>query len=567
MSNTVMLIDDEPHILAAYQRRLGKQFDIVTADSPKKALELIESHGPFAVVVSDLRMPGMDGVTLLKTIRDMSPETARIMLTGYGDLGSVVEAVNEGRIHKYLTKPTPAGVLAESIREAMAYHAQQTSMQAAAGRLTTEAVRHRTTQQKAQRIDATTGLPNRKSTLEALERKIERHAEDGGVFTVVVVDIDNFTKLNATWGAEAGDQVLSVVADRLASVLDEGGVIGRWGSDSILFSMDFGEVSDLVRDVLDGIGDIVGQGVNWDCDYIPVALSMGAARYPNDGDDAKDLIHRAEIALERARAGTAPNPCVYSPEPLPVQDGRPRMLAIDQLELHYQPQIDIKDGKPVAAEALLRWRQPDGELKAPADFNDEATRAGLIVPIGAWAVAEACRTAARWRDRGLRIPVAVNISALQVDNPGFVDTVKDAVKQSGIDPDMLELEINECEMLRATETVNNGLEELDAFGVRLCIDDFGSQYASLGNLVSHPFKKMKLEPAFVARMDEDKRVETVLRWTIGLADACGMRIVVEGVETEAQKESLLTHGCYYAQGYLFCEPLTEEDFLARYQPN
>lgn len=561
MNEAILLVDDEPALLSAYKRHLGSHYTVETACSGDEGLRRLAEAGPFAVVVSDFKMPGMDGIAFLRRVKEAYPDTARILLTGYGDMDVAVDAVNEGGVQHFLTKPTPAAVLCRYIDDSAHSHQRQVELRETVKRLNGEQLHTRAQRSRSSRFDPVTGLMSRKALGIALapwaEDLISRHSAG----TIVTVDIDRFAKLNAGFGEKAGDHVLSTTADRLAGVVEDRSIVGRWDSGSLLFTMNFGESEELVGIFLEQVREMLSQDVVYDGESIPIGVSIGAVcLQPGDIDPARATA-LAELALSWAKGVSPGGVRVETPLDTSPTGRISTALRRGEFELRFQPQVELATGRVIGAEALLRRIHPVYGIQTPNEFLADARDENMLVPIGAWAVGEACRALARWQDHAPGLSLAVNVTAGHVSTPGFVDTIKEAIADTGIDPALLELEITERERLSRTCGAQEAMQTLRAFGVKLAIDDFGTEYATIGNLVDFSFDKMKVDKEFVGRLCQDGKVEGILAWIAGLSQASGLRLVAEGVETKEQLTLLRDMGYDYAQGYLFAAALTESDFL------
>jgi diguanylate cyclase (GGDEF)-like protein/PAS domain S-box-containing protein len=412
------------------------------------------------------------------------------------------------------------------------------------------------------RHDALTGLPNRIVLDERLEAEL---AANGPTVAVLCLDLDRFKAVNDTLGHQAGDDLLRQVADRLRQTIgDCGGFVSRLGGDefvAVIVGASKPAVDRLAQAVITSIsnGYYIGE------QRVDVGLSVGVAFSPGDATDAPGLLRAADIALYRAKAEGRGISCRFERRMEESRQAR-RSLEIElrdalgrnAFELFYQPIVDIASGRPVAMEALLRWRNRSGTVILPASFIPIAEETGLIDRLGEWALREACQAAANWPDH---LKVAVNLSPVQLRKNGLVATVVSALAQSGLPAERLELEITEGALIGDDPTTLKAMRQLKRLGVSIALDDFGTGYSSLGYLQKFPFDKLKIDGSFVSNLADSAEAKAIVRAVIALATALGMVTTGEGVETPEQLEALRKEGCGQAQGNLLYPPLDASEVM------
>ena len=294
-----------------------------------------------------------------------------------------------------------------------------------------------------------------------------------------------------------------------------------------------------------------------------VTLSLGISLYPNDGSGFESLSRSADAALYQAKASGRDRFQFFTAELndrsrqiLRMENALRRALAHEEFELHYQPQWDMVDNRIIGLEALLRWRDPEEGWVAPADFIPLAEKNHLILPLGEWVIRAACTQNCLWQAKGLQpLPVAVNISSLQISQPAFSQIVAQTLEDTRLQPEYLELELTESILMEKAETAIDTLRALKSMGLRLAIDDFGTGYSSLSYLKHLPIDKLKIDRSFVRDIATDPNDVMIIRAIIGLADSLQLKVLAEGVETRAQTDFLLGEQCQEAQGYYFSQPL------------
>jgi diguanylate cyclase (GGDEF)-like protein len=407
--------------------------------------------------------------------------------------------------------------------------------------------------------DTLTGLPNRLLFQDRLEQALRvAGRQDQGV-ALMLLDLDHFKDVNDSLGHPAGDQLLREVAERLAGGIRATDTWARLGGDEFaLVQMGARGSEDaevMVQRVLAALGPpftVEGQRVH-------VSASLGVTLFPDDGATSERLMRNADMALYRAKAAGRRSGAFYLPEmdrelqaSRSLQAGLRRALEDGGLGLVYQPVFDVRERRVVAVEALLRWHHPGGGEVPPATFIPIAEASGLIQPLGAWTLRQACRQAAAWGGAGFK--VAVNVSVAQLRDPGLLPTLRQAIAEAGVAPASLELEVTESVFLDPSKDLIVGtLQEIAALGVTLAIDDFGAGYSSLGYLKHFPFK-VKIDGSFVRDIGRDRESTAIVAAVIALGHTLGKQVTAEWVEEEAQLAFLAKCGCDLAQGHLLGRP-------------
>lgn len=415
------------------------------------------------------------------------------------------------------------------------------------------------------RLDSLTGLSNRLYFLERLEQAL-REAPDEGVMAVHYIDLDQFKAVNDTLGHHAGDTLLRQVADRLRGCIGAADLVSRFGGDefAILQPNLWGpaEAEDLARCIISALSE----PFDIDGAQIRTGTSIGIALSRRDGAEADALLKAADIALYRAKAEGRNTHRFFAPEMAErlkafhdLKLGLHEALRRAEFELHYQPLVCTGESRIRGFEALIRWRRPGRGLVRPADFIPVAEETGLIGPIGDWALREACREATRWPDG---IGVSVNVSSVQFRDKGLVESVRQALADTGLAPERLELEITESVLLQDDDANLGTLRELRALGARIVMDDFGTGYSALGYLCRFRFDKVKIDRSFVADLPRCDGSTAVVQAVAGMGRNLGIVITAEGVEEQSQLDSVRRLGCHEAQGYLFSRPVPAAEVQA-----
>ncbi len=410
--------------------------------------------------------------------------------------------------------------------------------------------------------DALTGLPNRVQFRELACAALARQPSERAGLALLFIDLDRFKLVNDTLGHEAGDQLLLDVAGRIRATVRSGDIVARQSGDEFLVLLrDIGAAADASR-VARKIIDAVAIPVALDGTDIQVGCSIGIALHgpAHDGFDA--LLRAADTAMYAAKESGRNTFQFYSDAYYTQLQRRATLekelrqaLRQDELYLVYQPTVDLGDGRLRGVEALLRWRHDD-EARPPSEFVPIAEDSGEIVPIGYWALREACRQAAAWAREGLRIErLAVNVSAIQLRVPGFAAEALDICRREGWPPQRLELELTESALMRDSDSLRRSFALFEASGIGLSVDDFGTGFSNLHSLHRFPVKHLKIDRSFVHGLIGDRTLERLTQTIIALAHGLELRVVAEGVETAAVAQRLRELGCDEAQGFLYATPM------------
>ena len=411
--------------------------------------------------------------------------------------------------------------------------------------------------------DAMTGLPNRVLFRQKLEEALAG-ARSGTRCAVLCLDLDYFKSVNDTLGHPIGDALLRCVTERLRSALRDSDTVARLGGDEFAIIQTSVEQPGDTTSLAERLVRLISAPYAIAGHQVVVGVSIGIAMPPGDGDDPDTLLKHADLALYKAKDNGGGGHCFFEAE-MGVQMQARHVLEMDlrhaitaqEFELHYQPLVEIPTRRPIGFEALLRWHHPSRGLVAPSDFIPLAEDIGLIVPIGEWVLRRACAEAAGWPDC---IKVAVNLSAAQFRDPGLADSVIAILRETGLRPDRLELEITETVLLHDSADMLATLHRLRSVGVSIALDDFGTGYSSLATLRRFPFTLVKIDRSFVADAGESGNTSgAIVRAVASLCAALGMAATVEGVETEAQLAWLTAEGFAIAQGHLFGRPMPVSD--------
>jgi diguanylate cyclase (GGDEF)-like protein/PAS domain S-box-containing protein len=410
--------------------------------------------------------------------------------------------------------------------------------------------------------DALTHLPNRVSLIENLQQALAAARRRQSMVAVFFIDLDNFKTINDSLGHHAGDELLKRIALRLKSCMRESDLIARLGGDEfVIAATDITSLDD-VAPLAEKFAMILAEPVPIENQLINASASIGISVFPKDGDSVEALVRSADNAMYLAKDRGRSNYQFFTPElheaanqVLAMESGLRNAIKFQEFVLYYQPEVLTKTGMLTSVEALIRWQHPERGLLAPGNFIPIAESRGLIVPIGRWVLGEAIRQARSWLDAGLRIPVAVNLSAVQFKQKDLVEDIAAKLEEHQLPGELLELELTESLFLEDVNAATKTLCRLKELGITLAVDDFGTGYSSLSYLKKYPIDKVKIDRSFIRDIPKDKDDIAITLAIINLAESMGLRVVAEGVETPEQVEFLEHHHCDYVQGFLVSHPL------------
>jgi diguanylate cyclase (GGDEF)-like protein len=437
------------------------------------------------------------------------------------------------------------------------------------GKDVTELMRTQESAQQLAAYDALTRLPNRQAFDERAQRLLSNAYAEGQPCAMLYIDLDDFRLLNNGYGHRIGDQVLTLVAERMRAVIREPNLLGRRGGDelvALLVEVPHPEVAvETSRRLIEAISQparVFGM-------EITVTASVGIALFPKDGVDLDSLLNAADAAMIQAKKEGRRTHSAFTPDVQRRVELRLRLERLAQrefegcdLRLFYQPLVSLVDGHRVGAEALLRWKDVDKGDISPSDFIPIAEESGLIIQIGNWVLREACRQIQIWRQIGLNVPpIAINVSGVQLQQIGYAESVLAELRLSGMMPSDLEIEVTETGLLDMSAISRDNLVRLRDAGVKIALDDFGVGYSSLSHLRELPISRLKIDRSFTVDCMRRDRTLTIVKAVIDLARSLGLSVTAEGVETQAQQTWMQHLGCESAQGFLFARPMSSEDFV------
>lgn len=557
--STVLIVDDEIVSRYTVEALLSSEgYNLIFAENGTEALQKAETFVPDLMLL-DVMMPGMDGFEVCRCLR-ANPRLAElpiVMVTALDDRESRLHGIEMGA-DDFMTKPFDRAELRARVRSITRLNRYRRLIE---------------TEEKLVYLanyDMLTGLPNRSLLVERLRQTLDRASRNQQGVAVLSLDLDSFQMINDSIGHEYGDKLLCEMAQRLTMSIAAGATVARLSSDEFAVMH---ESNNLVKDVsimAQRLLNSVSKPVILNGHETVVTASIGVSVYPNDGDEPLQLLKNANTAMSRAKERGKNSYQFFTNEMnnfalkrLILENQLRKVLNQNELRVYYQPQIELKSGRIVGVEALLRWQHPELGLLSPGYFINAAEEMGLIIQIGEWVLRTACVQNQRWLAAGFPpLCMSVNVSSRQFQHPDLLRTVKQALIDSQLNPNLLELELTESVLMADNDSHKGAamLTELQAMGVKIAIDDFGTGYSSLSYLKRFPVDTLKIDKAFVEDITmESEHESAIIIAIIAMAHSLKLSVVAEGVENTEQWSFLEKHQCKIAQGFLFCHPLSCED--------
>ncbi|MEO8006254.1 MAG: GGDEF domain-containing response regulator [Betaproteobacteria bacterium] len=506
------------------------------------------------MVIADDSMPCLNSLQALQILKKSGRDIPFIIYSGTMSHRSAAMAMREG-VHDYVGKGDIARLIPSVERELKNAGVRKAMKRA-------ESHVHRLAY-----YDQLTGLPNRAYFCERVNEQFAARSDLKGC--VVFVDIDSFMRLNNSFGYAIGDVLMRKIARRLEECTGGRALLARLRGDEFAMFVEGTAERAEIELLMARISEGFSKPFAHDSLEFELALSMGICLYPDEGREATTLMANAEIAMSEAKGEPGTSWRYYDPKTLQVAAQRVSLegalrRAVDrgELFLHYQPIADVRTGRIIAMEALLRWKHPEFGLLAPDKFIPIADETGLIIPIGEWVLREACRQTRVWQEEGFRdLGVSVNVSAVQFAQTKLLSQIKEALKYSGLDSKHLEVEITETVLMRDAEATASTLKTLKDMGVCIAMDDFGTGYSSLSYLKRFPIDTLKIDKSFTRDICTDNDGSSIVSAIAGLARSLDLSLVAEGVETVEQRTFLEKQQCDRMQGYLLSKPLAVDQVV------
>jgi diguanylate cyclase (GGDEF)-like protein len=526
---------------------LEDRVELVHVEALSEACAQMGDVGP-ACVLLDLSLPDAVGLEAVTQMQAAAPDIPIVVLAGLDEEHLALNAVQRGA-QDYLIKGRMDEVLiSRSIRYAIERKRAEV------------ALAHQALH------DPLTGLPNRALFLDRLEQALARAQRSSVGIAVLFLDLDRFKVVNDSLGHEAGDRLLTDLANRLRDVVRPADTVARFGGDEFTILCDVRGERDAVL-IAERVAAAIEAPFTLNDNEAFLTASLGIALTTGREDArAEALIRDADAAMYRAKERGRSRYELFdlalrtrAVDRLEIENALHRALDRGEFRVFYQPAIDLRTGELMGVESLVRWQHPTRGLVGPDQFIALTEETGLIVALGSWVLREACRRWTHWEESGTSTPrMSVNLSTRQLAQPDLVDVVADVLGETGMDPARLSLEITESTVLEDTESALNTLEALKRQGVRISLDDFGTGYASLALLKRLPVDELKIDRSFVMGLGRDPQDSAIVSTVVGLTEALGLVAIAEGVETPAQAEELRRIGCRFAQGFYFARPQPPE---------
>jgi predicted signal transduction protein with EAL and GGDEF domain len=548
----ILCVDDDREILEAIAPHLSPSYQVELATSGAEGLRLLRQYPDTAVIVSDLRMPGMDGSKFLAASRTIAPDARRILLTGCDDMSAAIAAVNDGQICRFLTKPCAPRTFLAGIEFALSEYRSEMANRSAIRKFTARHVLGE---------DRVTGLASRERLLETLGGVIEeRNLGRDAAGTVYLLNIRFVPPFAENVDSEAVDQWIRSIAEQLTRKAIGANCIARW--DKSVFAVFDDLPADSHESMLRRAQDLLDSATSsWEIGsvFVTTDISVGIVAIAAGTIEPQVVMRHAELAEQEARGASGSKIALYTAETGAKAEYQRDVIrslrnAISDggLELHYQPIVDINTHTVHSVEALARWSHPRFGKIPPTVFIPLAEAAGLIVSLGAWVLRKVCSDAQTVLDLGFP-RIALNVSIMQLLDASFLFSLFSALEESGIAPSALEIEVTESVFAQDLDRVRSILLDVRKLGVRVAIDDFGTGYSSLSYLNQLPVNVVKIDGAFIR--DFERGGEAILGATIDVAHKMHLDTIVEGVETPTMLMQARTVGATLVQGYHYARPM------------
>jgi diguanylate cyclase (GGDEF)-like protein len=565
---TVLVCDDDPTYLLLMEETLSSDnLNVLIAANGADALKLYLKHEP-NIVLLDVHMPMLSGFEVCAEIRKhpRGKDIPILMVTGADDILSIESAYKHGATD-FLPKPIRWPMVAHRVRYMLKGSEIFNSL--------------KQNEEKMRRLayfDSLTGLPNRQSLDESLEKAIQFAAKQQQNLCIMCIDLDNFKRINDTLGHEFGDKLLKKISEKILQCAKDNECIpkalhniteievSRLGGDEFMILVNNNPNDNDVKVVAESLVNCISELLSIDDYEVALTPSIGIAMYPRDGENLSELKKHADIAMYYAK-NMGRNGYRFYAESL--NENAMKFLRIegclrealnnDEFSLHYQPQVCLKKRKIIGVEALLRWYSPELGNVTPTEFIPVAEDSGMINDLGEWVLRKACVQAKAWMEAGMQdFKVSVNLSSIQFKRASLLNVIKRALDDSGLPASLLEVELTEGAIMNDVDQNITRLNQLRDMGVAIAVDDFGTGYSSLSYLKRFPINTLKIDRSFITTIDSDPDDAAIVEAIIALASKLKLTVIAEGVETSEQLETLNRFHCDVIQGYYFGKPVPAE---------
>ncbi len=560
-TQSVLIIDDDPALrrsIVAYLQDSGYQ--VHEADGGHEGLQLFAKIKP-DLVLTDLMMPELDGLGVVTAIRQTSPDTPVVIISGNGSVSYAIETVRQGA-WDYITKPihdfTALEQVIDKVNERVTEINAQRNREAELERSVTDSALKL---QQLRSCDPLTGLPMRQQLRELFDAFVRRGDLPHDLF-VILLDLDNLKSINKTFGHEYGDLLLVDTAHRLRQHESATVTVGRLGADQfVILLTGCSEVHGCIQE----LRQVLARPFRLLDEELFITACLGIAAFPHDGESLDSLLQHANAALSQAKLLGSDKYAFYSSglserlrERMSRETSLHRALERNEFFLDYQPKVTAGSWRICGVEALLRWKPHHQQaVVQPNDFIPILEESGLIIEVGRWVLETACRQLMAWQQpNDAPLQLSVNISAVQFHAGDLPELVESVIVATGIEPERLCLELTESVVMQDSELAMATLQRLRQLGVMLSIDDFGTGFASLNYLQRMQLNELKIDRSFVKHLPNDKNAMAIINSVLSLAESLSLTVVAEGVETSEQASFLADLGCHQLQGFYFSRPLT-----------
>lgn len=560
----ILIVDDELSIRNILCGILCEKYECATAESAEEALLLLEKE-KFDLVITDIHMGGISGIEMIPKVFESAPETVVMMISGNQTIDCAIEAMRVGAFD-YIKKPFEIEHVEAAVCRALNHQALLEEKRWYENHLE-ELVEQRTAALNyLAYYDALTDLSNRTLFEDRLSQMLIIARKDQPV-ALLLLSLDRFKKIQDTLGQSTANKLLQRAAERLKSCVNESATVARFeGEEFAVLLSDIESAQDVVK-IINRINEALQKPFLIDNSEIYITASIGISLFPIDGENAQALLKNAGAALSRAEEKGGNNYQFYTADlnakavkRLTLENNLRRALERKEFEVYYQPKVDVNTENIVGAEALVRWRHPEIGFISPGDFIPLAEETGLIIPLGEWILRTACAQNKLWAEEGFALSLSINFSARQFEQPNLLETIIQIIRETGINPGCLNLEVTESSIMKNADSAVQTLTELKKTGIKISIDDFGTGYSSLGYLKHLPIDVLKIDKSFIRDAATDADDAALVMTIITLAHNLRLKVVAEGVETEEQLKLLHLLRCDEWQGFLCSKPVPAESF-------
>ena len=565
----ILVVDDEVDLKRLISQRFRAQiraneFEFLYAHNGEEALDILRENQDIDLILTDLNMPKMDGLTLLKSLSRLDSPLKSIVISAYGDMPNIRTAMNEGAFD-FITKPIDFQDLAitidKTIESVHSLRAQKEQLQNALQNLERQAF-----------YDQTTKLPNQNYLIGRIRQCIQWWQQRNSPFSLLYIKLDSFKSVKYAFGHQFSEQLAKQVASILRSTVKEHDTIARINFDEFAVLLSDCESKEEIKKTVNQIHDTLATAITINNSPINSKVYIGIVDCLTYDGEAADFLRSADTAMHAARAmddivdlrtvkAFQPSMQANVTRRLELETELRQALETEQINLNYQPIINLQTEKISGFEALARWKHPSKGWISPVDFIPISEESKLILPLGRWVLQQASYQFRKWQQIYPELEfISVNLSGVQLWDSNLLQLIQETLDQTQLSPEALKLEITETVLVqRGAKTGADYLEQLKQLGVLLSIDDFGMGYSSLAYLKTFPVNTLKIDKSFVDEIEKKEKDFEIAQTIVALAHTLNLDVVAEGVEYNGQADILRTLNCAYAQGYLFAKPLTVEE--------